>query len=140
VTLALAAELPLAELTSGGATTARVRAAVRDRLLREIELASDALRRRTDERRAIPGADEWREWSALAAAHARGARLAGAELRQLAFHKVNGDATHFAVWLFNERKERAIANAIFRFLLGEAIAIDDATAAALQQKNVDCGA
>ncbi len=137
--LALGANLPLAELTSGGPTACRVRAAVRDQLLHEVELASDGVRRRADERRAIPGADEWREWSALVDAYRRGTRLAGDELRQLAFHKVHGDATHYAVWLYNERKERALANAVFRFLLDEATALDDATAVALQQKNVDCG-
>jgi hypothetical protein len=138
--VALAGNVPLADLVPAGPTATRVRASLRDRLLREIELASDAIRRRADERLALPGADEWREWSALAAAYERGARLAGNELRRLAFYKVHGDATHFAVWLFNDRKERAIANAVFRFLLREAQVLGDDANAALQQKNVDCGA
>jgi hypothetical protein len=135
----LRARVPLALLAGGGGTTTRVRAAARDRLLRDFEAASEALRRRTDERRALPGPDEWREFDALVRLHARGVAAAGDEFRKLAFYTLNLDATHLAVWLHNERKEVALANAVFRFCLTEAEAVGDEAATALQRKNVQCG-
>jgi len=43
------------------------------------------------------------------------------------------------VWLYNHRKERPLANAVFRWLLGEATALDDARAVTLMTNNVECG-
>lgn len=52
--------------------------------------------------------------------------LGGPELGCLAFTKVHTDVCALAVWLFNDRKEKPIANAMFRFLLAEATAVGDA--------------
>lgn len=133
------AGIPLADLGDKGTTSGRVRARIRDRLLAEIEEASDALRRRVDAQREVPAADEWREWANLVARYAHGVARGGRELRQLAFAKVYPDACSLAVWLYNERKERPLGNAIFRWLLAEATALDDQRAIALQTKNVACG-
>jgi len=73
------------------------------------------------------------------ALYERGVARAGDELRRLAFVKVHSDGCTLAVWMFNDRKERALGNAIFRFLLSEAEALDDARAIGLQTKNVACG-
>lgn len=134
-----ASGMSLADLGDKGATNVRVRARIRDRLLADVEDASDALRRRVDAERAIPVAEEWREWAGLTARYARGVERAGRDFRQLAFAKVYPDASSFAVWLFNERKERPLGNAIFRWLLDEATAVGDERAIALQTKNVACG-
>jgi hypothetical protein len=135
----LAADLSLKELGDRGGMAERVRLRVRDRLLSEVEAMSDAVRRRSDEKRALPAVDEWREWIALRQKYERGVRLAGADFRRLAFYKVHPDACNLAVWLFNERKQRPLGNAIFRFLLSEAEAVEDQRAVALQTKNVACG-
>jgi hypothetical protein len=135
----LASGLPLAQLGEGGDVASRVRARLRDGLLTEIEAASDAIRRRVDDQRSLPAADEWREWANLAARYRHGVARAGMDLRRLAFAKVHPDACAYAVWLFNERKERPLGNAIFRFLLAEAEAQGDQRAIALQTKNVACG-
>jgi hypothetical protein len=135
----LTAGLSLSELSSRSATAERIRRDVRDRLLAEVEAMSDALRRRSDERRELPAIDEWREWSALCRKYERGVRLAGQDFQRLAFYKVHPDACSLAVWLFNERKQRVLGNAIFRFLLAEAEALEDQRAIALQTKNVGCG-
>jgi hypothetical protein len=135
----LASGLPLAELGARGETAARVRLSVRDRLLSEVEAMSDAIRRRADDKRALPAIDEWREWNALRQTYERGARLAGQDFQRLAFYKVHPDACSFAVWLFNDRNQRPLGNAIFRWLLGEAEAVEDQRAIALQTKNVACG-
>lgn len=112
---------------------------LRDETLAVIEALSDAVRRRVSERRALSPIDEWREFTALRIAYERGVGSGGPELRYLAFTKVHGDLCALAVWLFNERKERPIANAMFRFLLLEATAVGDSEAITLQTKNVGCG-
>ena len=135
----VASGLPLADLGEHGDVAARVRARLRDGLLSEVEAASDAIRRRVDDQRSLPAADEWREWASLVARYQHGVARAGMDFRRLAFAKVYPDATAFAVWLFNDRGERPLGNAIFRFLLAEAQVLDDQRAITLQTKNVSCG-
>ncbi len=122
-----------------GDVAARAQRRLRDETLTVIEALSDAVRNRVNERRALSAIDEWREWSALRIAYQRGVTLGGPELRYLAFTKVHSDVCALAVWLFNDRQEKAIANAMFRFLLDEATATGDQDAIALQTKNVGCG-
>jgi hypothetical protein len=135
----LASDMPLKELDDRGEVTSRVRARLRDRLLTEIEEASEAIKRRHDERRALPAADEWREWGNLRALYERGVHSAGEDLQRLAFVKVYPDASNYAVWLYNDQKQRPLANAIFRWLLAEATLLDDSRAMSLMSKNVACG-
>jgi hypothetical protein len=141
--LVLARAIGLDTLHEAGAAASpmieRVRRRVRDHLLVGVEAASDALRRRIDERRELPAVDEWREWTSLRLAYEHGTRLGGQELRRLAFYKVHPDLTSLAVWLFNDRKQRPLGNAMFKWLLDEATAVDDARAITLQTKNVACG-
>lgn len=139
VDLVLAAGIQLTELGDHGELAARVRVRLRDQWLTEIEAASDALRRRVDQKRELPAADEWREWANLTARYAHGVSRAGEDFRRLSFAKVYPDACSYAVWLFNDRKQRPLGNAIFRWLLAEAEALDDTRAIALQTKNVACG-
>ncbi|WP_437277377.1 hypothetical protein WME90_40010 [Sorangium sp. So ce375] len=134
-----AARVPRAEWDDLGATIGRTRRRLRDELLSEVEIACDALRRRVDERRELPALSEWREWTSLRAQYEAAAVLVGTELRRLAFPKLHADVCHAAVWLFNTRKERAIANAMFRWLLAEAEALGDSRLAGLQRGNVECG-
>ena len=118
-----------------GAAARRLRA----ELLGEIELASSTLRRRCEDKRALPPLDEWREFVALRAAVDGAARLGGLELRRLAFPTLHPDACKLAVWLWNERKERAIAHEVFAWLLHQAQLSGDERAVELQAKNVACG-
>lgn len=119
------------------ATSAQRR--LRNETLAVIEALSDAVRTRVNERRALPAIDEWREAASLRAAYERGVALGGPELRYLAFTKVHADLCALAVWLFNDRKERPIGNAMFRFLLDEARAVGDTEAIELQTRNTGCG-
>jgi hypothetical protein len=66
-------------------------------------------------------------------------RSTGDDLRRLAFVKVCPDATAYAVWLFDDQKQRPLGNAIFRWLLAEAELLDGQRAIALMAKNVACG-
>jgi hypothetical protein len=122
-----------------GVVAAAAQRRLRDETLAVIEALSDAVRIRVNERRALPAIDEWREVVALRAAYERGIALGGPELRYLAFTKVHSDVCALGVWLFNERKERLIGNAMFRFLLAEAHAVGDSQAIELQTKNAGCG-
>ena len=54
---------------------------------------------------------------------------------RLAFDKVYPDMTSYAVWLFNEQRQRPLGNAIFRWLLAEATTLDDSRAVALMANN-----
>ncbi|WP_438016186.1 hypothetical protein WMF18_35885 [Sorangium sp. So ce315] len=134
-----AARVPRAAWDDLGATIGRTRRRLRDELLSEVEIACDALRRRVDARRELPALSEWREWTALRAQYEAAAELVGAEFRRLAFPKLHADVCHAAVWLFNTRKERAIGNAMFRWLLAEAEALEDSRLVGLQRANVACG-
>lgn len=122
-----------------GDIASRAQRRLRDETLTVIEALSDAVRNRVTEKRPLSPIDEWREWTALRIAYERGVHLGGPELRYLAFTKVHSDVCALAVWLFNVRKEKPIANAMFRFLLKEATTVGDSEAISLQTKNVDCG-
>lgn len=135
----LASGMPLQDLGDKGELTTRVRARLRDRMLSEVEAASDVIRRRVDDKRELPPVEEWREWASLADRYERGVESAGEDFRRLAFAKVYPDACGLAVWLFNDRRQRPLGNAIFRWLLAEAEVLDDQRAIALQTKNVACG-
>jgi hypothetical protein len=138
VQLAREARLPIGSL-AGGSVLERAASRLRDELLGEIELASEAIRARAAEQRALPPIDEWREWIHLHGLCTRAYELGGIDLRRLAFPKVHPDGCKLAVWLWNVRLERSIANAIFRWLLEEARAVGDARAIELEEKNVGCG-
>jgi len=122
--------------TTLGATAAH---AVRAQLLDEIELATGALHDRTRDKRALPIADEWREWANLLAHYRRVCNLGGMALRLLAWTPLYQEGCGFAVWLWNERKQKVLANAVFRFLLHEAERLGDEGRIPLARKNVACG-
>jgi hypothetical protein len=132
-------DAPAGSAAAPSPTLDHARRRVRDQLLVGVESASDGLRRRIDEKREIPAVDEWREWTALRLAYEHGTRIAGQHFRVLAFQKIHPDATSLAVWLFNERHQRPLGNAIFKWLLNEATVLDDERAIVLQTKNVACG-
>ncbi len=113
--------------------------AVRSQLLEEIEQACDALHDRTTDKRELPVEDEWREWAALRARYQRVCRLGGLTIRRLAWGPLHREVCNWAVWLWNERHHKVLANAVFRFLLTEAEELQDDTRISLARKNVNCG-
>ena len=138
--------LPIGQLlgdgtADAGATELGVAAAhtVRTQLLEEIEQACDALHDRTIDKRALPVPDEWREWAAVLARYRRVCDLGGQAVRRLAWAPLHREACSFAVWLWNERREKVLANAVFRFLLSEAETLGDESRLTLARKNVACG-
>jgi hypothetical protein len=112
---------------------------LRDRALTAIEELGETIRARAVAARPLSAIDEWREWLALHTLHTRGVERGGLPLRRLAFPSVHRDICKLAVWLWNTRKERSMAHAMFRWLHDEALAVEDTEAIELQAKNMDCG-
>lgn len=137
--LAVGAKVGLSELAGDGEIARKVSWQLRDVLLAEVEALLEANRVRVEATGAASKIDEWREFVAIRRAYARAAAMGGAELRRLAFAGLHRPMCAWAVWLFNERKERAIGNAMFRWILDEAVLVGDTRTEELQRKNVACG-
>ncbi len=137
--LARRARIPLVTLENAEGSLRRVARELRHELLDELALACEALDRRVRERRALPALDELREFLAVQEQYERVHRLGGVELLRIAFSQAHDPLCNLAVWLWDERGEAAIANAMFRWLLHEATVVGDEEAVALQRRNVACG-
>lgn len=137
--LARTARVPLATLEEAQGALRRVARELRHELLDDLALACEALDRRVRDRRALPGLDELREFLAVQEQYERVHRLGGGELLRIAFSQAHDPLCNLAVWLWDERGETAIANAMFRWLLHEATIVGDEEAVGLQRRNVACG-
>lgn len=137
--LAKAADLPIHEVGARSELLGQAARELRARLLDALEIAATALASRVEARRDHEPLDEWQTFVNLRAEYVEAVSLGGVELRRLAFQDVHGPVCSLAVWLWNVRGEKAIANAMFQWLLDEAIVVDDAEAIRLQEKNVNCG-
>jgi hypothetical protein len=89
--------------------------------------------------RELPQLEEWNEFLSLRALY-RQACDASASLSDLSLaHSIIRDKlVNFAVWLYNDRTEKPLANAIFRLLEAEAVALGDAESERLNKKNSNC--
>lgn len=111
----------------------------RDELMESLEERIDRMDRRKLERRELPVVEEWRELLALRATYTEICATGGLAERSLAHSIIKDKLVNFGVWLFNERLERPMANAIFRFLETEAVSVGDVEAERLNSKNAACG-
>jgi hypothetical protein len=137
--LVRAAGLELGQLSDSSELLARAARRLQTELLDGIEITVGALESRVKAKRELPAIDEWQTFLALREQYAAAVGVGGLELRRLAFQDVHAPVCSLAVWLWNERSERALGNAMFHWLLAEAIVVDDAEAIRLQERNVDCG-
>jgi len=137
--LVRAAGLELGTLVDSSDQLARAARQLQAELLDELEITAGALEVRVRARRELSANEEWQTFLALREQHAAAVAVGGLELRRLAFADVHTPVCALAVWLWNDRNERALGNAMFHWLLGEAIIVDDAEAIRLQERNVDCG-
>ncbi|GEM_PF-623958 len=112
---------------------------LRRTLLDGLETSLAGLQRRVDAERPLAGIDEWRSFMAVREQYRAAAAIGGIALRRLAFRETESPVCALAVWLWNEREERALGNAIFHWLLAEAVIVDDEAATALYERNVECG-
>jgi hypothetical protein len=139
VVLLREAGIPLAHWQDESELLQDVAVRLREELIERVETASRALHRRAQEKRALREIDEWREWLALRDLYQDAGRVGGLELRRVAFSQVHHDVCNYAVWLFNVRDEKPMANAMFIWLLAEAKEVQDASAIELQEGNVRAG-
>lgn len=130
-------DLPVCRWSADSLTLREAERLLREQLTAEIELAFDAASDRVAQDRRLSAADEWREWLSLREQHRRAIDLGGMDLRRLVFPHVYGVVGRLAVWLWNERGQHLMANAMFRWLLDEAVAVGDARAIELQRRNWD---
>jgi hypothetical protein len=111
----------------------------RRRAMDEIESRAHAMAQRTARKTALHVSGEWMEWGALRRLCDRVARDAPDAVRRATFATVYAPACNYAVWLFNVRDEKLLANGIFRWLLEEARFASDAAALKVLEKNVKAG-
>jgi hypothetical protein len=137
--LVRAAGLELGTLGDESELLGRAARRLHGELLDGLEVATAALESRVDAKRELPAIDEWQSFLAVREQYAQAVSMGGLPLRRLAFSTVHAPVCGLAVWLWNSRAERAIANAMFGWLLAEAIIVDDAEAIRLQERNVGCG-
>lgn len=135
--MAVAAGLASSEVTLGGGSSDADR--LRERALSDLDVATTALRRRVTSERDLPGVDELGEFLEVARLYEQVGRVGGISSQRVVFRQLQDAGTDQAVRLFNVRKERALANAIFRYLVLAANNAGDARAAELSQKNAACG-
>lgn len=108
---------------------------VAEQLFARIAERLEALRRRVDTGARGSELEEWLEWATLQQEIERAARLGGERVRRGAFAQIYTDVTHYAVWLYNERRLFLLGHALFRWLLTEARALNDEEAIRLCWKN-----
>jgi hypothetical protein len=139
--LARAGAVPLAVLEQGSSPALRrVARELRHDLLDELAILCEGLDARVRARRQLPPLDELREFLVIREHYERVCELGGADLVRIAFSQIHDPLCNLAVWLWDERGDAAIANAMFRWLGHEAVMAGDEEAAALQRRNIACGA
>jgi hypothetical protein len=138
--LARAGAVPLSVLENDASSALRrVARELRHDLLDELAIACEGLDARVRARRSLPTLDELREFLSIRHQYEQVCELGGPELVRIAFSQIHDPLCALAVWLWDERGETGIANAMFRWLGHEAVMAGDEEAAELQRRNVACG-
>jgi hypothetical protein len=113
----------------------RARACAHD----DVQTAADSLRDRTIRKIPLDIHGEWLAWASLRAPWERLCASASVADRRAVFAFAHPAACNYAVWLFNARTEKLLANTVFRWLLEEAHVVGDTAAVLLLTRNVDAG-
>ncbi len=109
----------------------------KDQRYRELEDRMSRMEARKLENRELPQLEEWREFLALKKLY-REACEGDASDHSLAHSVIRDKLVNFAVWLYNVRLEKPVANAMFRLLESEAVALGDSDSEKLNKKNAGC--
>jgi hypothetical protein len=112
--------------------------AERSSLLGELTLISERLENIAEDATGKE-LDIWQQWAAVRARYNQVIARGGVGLRRAAFVEVHHPLCSLAVDLWRQNRLRPLANAIFRWLLEEAIEVEDFEAMELQRKNVEAG-
>lgn len=119
------AEVSRADLPEVPPILAAALARLETRRTAEVEARWRPLEQRVEEERDLPPIDEWREFLALRDAYEAAVAVRGDAARHVLFDDTDRYLSGLAVRLHNDREERALANAMFTWLLGEARRVDD---------------
>ncbi len=124
---------PLPEVLSAALSSRR------DALFSELEERMDRLTTRKGQNRIYPMIEEWREVLALRSVYLELCAVSTFAERPLAHGIISNELVNYGAWLFNQHKEKPVANAIFRMLELEAVSVGDAKSAELNRENAACG-
>ena len=86
----------------------------------------------------LPQLEEWRELLALRGLYRQACEAGSQGDHSLAHSIIRDKLVNFGVWLYNVRVEKPVANAIFRMLEAEAVALGDSDSEKLNKKNAAC--
>ena len=86
----------------------------------------------------LPQLEEWRELLTLRGLYRQACESGTAVDHSLAHSIIRDKLVNFGVWLYNVRTEKPVANAIFRMLESEAVALGDSDSEKLNKKNGAC--
>ena len=137
--LALAGRIPLVALEGDCASLRRVARELRHLLLDDLAVVCEGLDARVRARKPLAPLDELREFMAVREQYEQVCEIGGPELVRVAFSQIHDPLCNLAVWLWDERGEAGISNAMFHWLGHEAVMAGDEEAAELQRRNVACG-
>jgi hypothetical protein len=127
--------------TAGGEAPSLLRGGMsqrRDELYERLERLMESMDRRKVDKRALDILSEWRECVMVRGLYAELVQDVDLSERHAVFSVVRDRLVNYAVWLYNDRAERGVANALFRFLWTEAVSVGDEASAKLNQKNAEC--
>lgn len=139
---ALGALLPAKLSGLGGDVPALIDTAVqsrRDRINDELEDKMERMDHRKVNAKELPQLEEWNDFMLLRGLYRQALDAAGNQSDVSLSHSIIRDKlVNYAVWLYNVRSEKPMANAVFRMLETEAVVLGDAESERLNKKNAGC--
>ncbi len=110
---------------------------VRDQRVEALELCVGQIAGRVAANRRLPTVDEFEEFAVMLHLYDRVARSA-ADGRELAYSQIGSQLTDWACWLWNDRQQYSLANAIFRFCAVEGLRTNHIELARINLDNIGC--
>ena len=110
----------------------------KDAVYSELEERMGRMEQRKLGNKELPQLEEWRELLALRGLYRQACEAGSLADHSLAHSIIRDKLVNFGVWLYNVRVEKPVANAIFRLLEAEAVALGDSDAEKLNKKNGAC--
>jgi hypothetical protein len=110
----------------------------KDAIYAQLEERMARMEQRKLDNKELPQLEEWRELLALRTLYRQACEAGTLGDHSLAHSIIRDKLVNFGVWLYNVRVEKPVANAIFRLLEAEAVALGDSDAERLNKKNGAC--
>jgi len=127
------------DLSDGGPLGVWVASHLADEVLRDLDYRSGAIHERDRARKQVPIVDDWVELATIHSKIERSADRLGDLFVHSAFSCVHVRVSNHAARIYNLQEERAIANAVFRWLARYAERAGDGEALERYRKNLALG-